>query len=43
MPTAAEYQYGFNYVRKYLAPRDFYFRYHGKPLIVAYITQDRTS
>jgi len=35
-PTAEEYRYALAYVRQHLAGRDFYYRYHGAPLIVAY-------
>jgi hypothetical protein len=37
MPTAAEYQYAFDYIKKNLAGCDFYFHYKGKPLVVPYL------
>jgi hypothetical protein len=35
-PTAKEYQFGFDYVRKNLADRDFYYRLGDKPLVMTY-------
>jgi hypothetical protein len=40
MPTASEYDFGFSYVKQYLAEKDFYFRYHGKPLVLPYLNTD---
>jgi hypothetical protein len=36
-PTAEQYRFGFDYIRKNLADRDFYYRLDGKPLIVSYL------
>lgn len=36
-PTAEEYKFGLDYIRKNLANRDFYYRLDGKPLVVAYL------
>jgi hypothetical protein len=36
-PTAEEYRFGLDYVRKNLAGRDFYFQYEGKPLVMTYL------
>lgn len=36
-PTAEEYRFGLDYVRKNLANRDFYYRLDGKPLVIAYL------
>lgn len=36
-PTVEQYRYALDYVRRNLAPHDFYFRYAGKPLVVAYL------
>jgi hypothetical protein len=36
-PTADEYKFGFDYLRKNLADRDFYFRLDGKPLVMTYL------
>jgi hypothetical protein len=36
-PTAEQYGFGLDYVRKNLAPRDFYYRFHGKPLVLTYL------
>jgi hypothetical protein len=35
-PTAEQYKFGFDYVRKNLADRDFYYRLDGKPLVMTY-------
>jgi glycoprotein endo-alpha-1,2-mannosidase len=35
-PTPAEYKFGFDYLRKNLADRDFYYRLDGKPLVMTY-------
>lgn len=36
-PTVEQYDYALNYVREHLAERDFYFRFNGKPLVVAFL------
>jgi hypothetical protein len=36
-PTAEQYEFGFDYIRKNLADRDFYFRLEGKPLVMSYL------
>jgi hypothetical protein len=36
-PTAEQYRFGFDYVRKNLADRDFYYRLDGKPLVLTYL------
>jgi hypothetical protein len=36
-PTAEEYRFGLDYVRKNLADRDFYYRLDGKPLVMTYL------
>ena len=36
-PTPEEYRFGFDYIRKNLADRDFYFRFEGKPLVITYL------
>lgn len=36
-PTAEQYRFGLEYIRKSLAPRDFYFRLEDKPLVVTYL------
>jgi hypothetical protein len=36
-PTLEQYRFGFDYIRKNLAQRDFYFRLDGKPLVMAYL------
>jgi hypothetical protein len=36
-PTVEEYKYAFDYIKQYLAPKDFYFRYKGKPLVVPFL------
>ncbi len=36
-PTAKEYKFGLDYVRKNLADRDFYYRLDGKPLVLTYL------
>jgi hypothetical protein len=38
-PTPEQYQFGLDYIRKNLAPRDFYFRLDGKPLVVSYLNR----
>jgi glycoprotein endo-alpha-1,2-mannosidase len=38
-PTAAEYRFGLDYIRKNLAGRDFYCRHDGKPLVVTYLNK----
>ena len=35
-PTVEQYKYGFDYIRKNLADRDFYYRLDGKPLVMSY-------
>jgi hypothetical protein len=37
MPTPAEYVYAMDYIKEHLATQDFYFHYHGKPLVVPYL------
>jgi hypothetical protein len=36
-PTAEQYRIGLDYIRKYLAIHDFYYRLDGKPLVVTYL------
>jgi hypothetical protein len=36
-PTAEQYRFGFEYIRKNLADRDFYYRLDGKPLVLTYL------
>ena len=36
-PTAEQYRFGLEYVRRNLAPRDFYYRLDGKPLVMTYL------
>jgi hypothetical protein len=36
-PTAEQYRFGLDYVRKNLASRDFYYRFHGKPMVLTYL------
>ena len=36
-PTAEQYRFGLDYVRKNLADRDFYYRLDGKPLVMTYL------
>jgi hypothetical protein len=36
-PTAEQYRFGFDYLHRNLANRDFYFRLDGKPLVVTYL------
>jgi hypothetical protein len=36
-PTADEYRFGLEHVRKNLADRDFYYRLDGKPLVLTYL------
>jgi hypothetical protein len=36
-PTPEQYQFGFDYLRKNLAHRDFYYRLDDKPLVVTYL------
>jgi len=36
-PTVEQYDYALNYVREHLAQRDCYFRFNGKPLVVAFL------
>ena len=38
-PTAAEYRFGLEYIRKNLAERDSYYRFEGKPLVVTYLNK----
>ena len=35
-PSADEYRFALDYIRKSVATRDFYFRFEGKPLVVRY-------
>ena len=35
-PTAEQYEFGFDYIRKNLADRDSYYRLDGKPLVMTY-------
>lgn len=35
-PTPEQYAFGFDYIRKHLADRDFYYRLDGKPLVMTY-------
>ncbi|MCC6126278.1 MAG: hypothetical protein IT426_15070 [Pirellulales bacterium] len=36
-PTAEQYRFGLEYVRKNLAPLDCYYRFDGKPLVMTYL------
>ena len=36
-PTAEQYEFALDYVRKNLADRDFYYRLDGKPLVMTYL------
>jgi hypothetical protein len=36
-PSAEQYKFGFDYIRKNLANRDFYYRMDGKPLVLTYL------
>jgi glycoprotein endo-alpha-1,2-mannosidase len=36
-PATADYEFALGYIREHLAHEDFYFRYHGRPLVVTYL------
>jgi len=36
-PTSEQYRFGMEYIRKNLAPHDFYYRLDGKPLVLTYL------
>lgn len=36
-PTAEQYRFGLDYIRKNLANHDFYFQFAGKPLVMTYL------
>ena len=38
-PTAEQYTFGLDYIRKNLAGRDFYYRLDGKPLVLTYLNR----
>lgn len=38
-PSAEEYRFGLEYIRKNLAEHDFYFRLEGKPLVITYLNR----
>jgi hypothetical protein len=40
MPTPAECQFVFDYIKEHLAGCDFYFRYKGKPLVTPFLNAD---
>jgi len=42
-PTVAQYQFALDYVRKHLVEKDYYFRYRGKPLVVAFPSWDNEA
>lgn len=42
-PTAQQYQFGLDYIRDNLAGRDFYYRYKGYPLVLAYENGENTA
>ena len=39
-PTADQYRFGLEYIRTKLAPRDFYYRFDGKPLVLRYLNDN---
>lgn len=36
-PTVEQYRFGLNYIQEQLAKQPFYYQYHGKPLVLAYL------
>jgi hypothetical protein len=36
-PPLEDYRYGLEYVQRHLAHHDFYYRHHGKPLVLTYL------
>jgi hypothetical protein len=37
IPSLEQYEFALNYIREHLAGEDYYYHYHGKPLVVTYL------
>jgi hypothetical protein len=39
-PTLEEYEFALDYIREHMSETSYYYRYHGKPLVVCYLNGD---